>query len=261
MSTFPDSMQALAERVSRVPANRTVDEVVDRLTGIERDLDGFFSPDGSGPVDRRRRPPLPDGVACFNGMYLRVTEAVRDELPNFENREFVERLDVLFAEFYFQAFDAFGATPRAWISKAWEPLFLRREDRGILALQFAIAGMNAHINNDLAHALVLTWDELGLGPARGTPEFRDYLKVNDILEAVETEIKVPLSDTIIAGVDEALGTTDDVLALWSIRRAREQAWLRARIMRDVTGDELGGLFDGFVGFAGNLLLRPSAVFG
>jgi len=247
-------MQALSERVSLVPANRTVEEVVDRLTTIERELDGFFSPDGGGPDARRERPPLPDGVACFNGMYLRVTQAVRDELPNFESREFVERLDVLFAEFYFQAYDA--AVAGEWISKAWAPLFSRRAEKR-LALQFAITGMNAHINNDLAHALVLTWREMGNAPGRNTPEGRDYEKVNKILGRVETEIKVPLSDRLIATVDTAFGTTDDFLALWSIRRAREQAWERARIMRDVTGDELSGLFDGIIGFAGNLLLGPA----
>jgi hypothetical protein len=254
MSTFPQSMKTLSERVSLVPANRTVHEVVDRLTAIERDLDGFYSPDGSGPEARRDHPPLPDGVACFNGMYLRVTEAVRDDLPNFENPEFVERLDVLFAEFYFQAFDAAAAD--AWISEAWAPLFARRAEPNILALQFAIAGMNAHINNDLAHALVLTWREQDLGPVRDSPERRDYEKVNAILKEVEKEIKVPLSDRLIAHVDTMFGTTDDFLALWSIRRAREQAWERAKIMRSVTGDEFGGLFDGLVGFAGNLLLGP-----
>ena len=181
MTTWPESMPALAERVSLVPANRSVGEVVDRLTTIEQELDGFFSPAAGSPAARRERPPLPDGVACFNGMYLQVTEAVRDELPAFESPEFVERLDVLFAEFYFQAFDA--AAARAWVSEAWAPLFERRDERGILALQFAIAGMNAHINNDLAHALVLTWRELDLEPSRDTPEFRDYKKVNAILAA------------------------------------------------------------------------------
>jgi hypothetical protein len=259
MSHWPDSMQALSERVRLVPANRTIAEVVDRLTLIEQDLDGFFSPAGGGPAARRDRPPLPDGVACFNGMYLRVTQAVRDELPQFESPEFVERLDVLFAEYYFQAFDA--AAAGEWISKAWEPLFDRRAERDIIALQFAIAGMNAHINNDLAHALVLTWKDLDLRPSRGTAEFRDYLKVNAILQRVEAEIKVPLSDDLIAGVDHVLGTTDDFLALWSIRRAREQAWERALLMRRVGGTELDSLFDGFVGFAGNLLLRPSLLFG
>ena len=121
--------------------------------------------------------------------------------------------------------------------------------------------MNAHINNDLAHALVLTWRELDAEPGRDSPEFRDYLKVNAILEAVEADIKGPLSDDLIASVDTLLGTTDDFLALWSIRRAREEAWRRARIMRGMPDSELDSLFDGFVGFAGNLLLRPSVLLG
>ena len=259
MTTWPESMPQLAERVSLVPANRTVEEVVDRLLAIEQKLDGFFSPEAGSPAARRGRRPLPDGVACFNGMYLEVTKAVRDALPSFENPEFVARLDVLFAEFYFQAFDA--AAAQAWVSKAWAPLFDRRDEAGILALQFAIAGMNAHINNDLAHALVLAWHEFDQMPSRDSPEFRDYEKVNAILEAVEADIKGPLSDDLIASVDTLLGTTDDFLALWSIRRARAEAWKRAGIMRGMPDSELDSLFDGFVGFAGNLLLRPSVLLG
>jgi Family of unknown function (DUF5995) len=244
-------MKQLAERVSLVPANRTIDEVVDKLTAIEQDLDGFFSPANGGPATRRGRKPLPDGVACFNGMYLEVTKAVRDDLDSFENQEFVARLDVLFAEFYFQAYEA--ALASEWISEAWAPLFGRRAEEQ-LALRFALTGMNAHINNDLAHALVLTWKEFGATPARDSPERRDYEKVNKILERVEGEIKVPLSDDLIADLDEALGTADDVIALWSIRRAREQAWERARIKRKLTGSEFDGVFDELIGFAGNLLL-------
>ena len=208
-------MQGLSERVARVPADRTVAEVVARLTDIETQLNGFFAPGGPAVP--------PDGVACFNGMYLKVTEAVRDALPTFENQAFIERLDILFAQFYFDAYDA--AAAQAWVSKAWEPLFARRAEHR-LALQFAIAGMNAHINNDLAHALVLTWHEFGFDAATRS----DYDKINDILEAVETDIKAPLSDPFIAEVDTAFGTADDFLALWSIRHARDQAWERARLM-------------------------------
>jgi hypothetical protein len=250
MSTWPTSIQTLTERVGHVPADRTVDEVLARLTEIEESLDGFYSPLGGGPAARRDHPPLPDGVACFNGMYLQVTQAVRDALPTFEDPAFVGRLDVLFAEFYFQAYDA--AAAGAWVSKAWQPLFTRRAEHR-LPLQFAFAGMNAHINNDLAHALVLTWGELGLGDAQR----RDYEKVNGILEQVEKDLKVPLSDAFIHEVDIAFGKADDFLALWSIREARDQAWDRARVMRGVAGEELGGLFDRLVGFAGNLLLGPA----
>ena len=147
---------------------------------------------------------------------------MRDALPTFESPAFVERLDVLFAEFYLQAYEASEAP--AWISKAWAPLFDRRAEHR-LPLQFAITGMNAHINNDLAHALVA--DVAGAGPGWRQPERRDYEKVNDILEAVEANIKVPLSDDVIADVDSSRHD-DDNLALWSIRRARDQAWERAR---------------------------------
>ena len=37
----------------------------------------------------------------------------------------------------------------------------------------------------------------------------------------------------------------------------QQAWERARIMQRIPGDELDGLFDRIVGFAGNLLLGPA----
>jgi len=113
--------------------------------------------------------------------------------------------------------------------------------------------MNAHINNDIAHALILAWKEMGFDAAMR----RDYDKINTILEAVEKDIKVPLSDPLIGEVDTAFGTTDDFLALWSIRHARDQAWERARIMQRIPGDELDGLFDRIVGFAGNLLLGPA----
>ena len=250
-------MPALAERVSLVPANRSVPEVVDRLTAIEQDLDGFFSPAGAGPAARREQPPLPDGVACFNGMYLQVTKAVRDELPAFEAPAFVERLDVLFAEFYFQAFDA--AAAQAWVSKAWAPLFERKDERGILALQFAVAGMNAHINNDLAHALVLTWRDLGVEPGRDTPEHRDYLKVNALLERVQGDVKRPLADDLIRQLDTLLGSADDFLAMWSIKKARDDAWSRALKMWRDPDEDSDTIVDRLVGFAGHLLLGPPAL--
>jgi hypothetical protein len=254
MSNPPTSIKELVERVSRASANRTVEEVVDRLTQIETTLDGFYAAGAGGAAARSARKPLPDGVACFNGMYLEVTNAVRAALQTeFENAEFIERLDVVFAQFYLEAYDA--ALADAWVSKAWAPLFARREEPR-LPLQFAIAGMNAHINNDLAHALLLTWREFGISPGRDSPERRDYEKVNGILGRVEKDIKGPLSDAVIAEIDTAFRETDDFLALWSIGEARDQAWGRARIMREVTGEEFGGLFDRMVGFAGNLLLGP-----
>ena len=75
--------------------------------------------------------------------------------------------------------------------RAWAPLFEARAKPRIAPIQFALAGMNAHINHDLCLALVATCKELGLGLDLGSPQHRDYLKVNAILERVEDEGLIP----------------------------------------------------------------------
>ncbi len=185
--------------------------------------------------------PLPeeDGVARFNELYLAVTRAVFAETraDNYEDPTFISRLDVIFGDLYFAAIDAdgAGAGAGATIPKAWEPLFEKRHSRGIAPLQFAIAGMNAHINHDLAVALVSTCDERGVDLDTDTAQHRDYLAVNTTLERVEGEIKERYTTGILGDIERAMGTLDDVLANWSVARARDNAWMTAqtiRVLRD-----------------------------
>ena len=116
------------------------------------------------------------------------------------------------------------------MARSWDPLFKSRNRKGIARVQFAIAGMNAHINHDLPIALVQTSTEQGIIPQRGTPEHRDFDKVNTILEAVSEEVKQFLSTGIVGEIDQDLGKLDNVIALWSVRKARETAWTNAEIL-------------------------------
>jgi hypothetical protein len=200
-----------------------------------------------------------DGVARFNELYLAVTRAVELEAraDSYEDPAFVARLDVVFADLYFAAVED-DHTGRE-VPKAWAPLFEQRRTRGIAPLQFAIAGMNAHINHDLAVALVQTFDELGVKLEDTTKQYRDYLAVNKTLERVEGEIKARFATGIVGDVDKALGTLDDVLANWSVARARDNAWTTAQTMSALRGMPL--LYQQFmlglarnVGFAGRGLL-------
>src|SRR6185436_21054921 len=110
----------------------SIAEAVDIMTALDNELS-----------DR-------DGVWWFNHLYLRVTLAVRDAVTTttFRDPLFLERLDVVFANLYFDAVAAGDADPQAAPS-AWRPLFESRHKGGILSIQFALAGMNAHINRDL----------------------------------------------------------------------------------------------------------------
>src|SRR5687768_1250169 len=90
------------------------------------------------------RLPDSDGVKWFNRLYLRVTVSVGAAIggAQFNDPAFLATLDVVFANLYFSAL---AAGPAAAPS-AWRPLLQARHTRGIARIQFALAGMNAHIN-------------------------------------------------------------------------------------------------------------------
>ena len=130
--------------------------------------------------------PHGDGAGVFNNVYLRVTEMVANRLKTpgvFHDDAFIADLDVRFAGYWFTAYDAARVKP-----KAWAPLFAARRNKGVLPIQFALAGMNAHIENDLPLAVVATCAARRRTPT--SPGVReDYDKVNDLLADVEAEIR------------------------------------------------------------------------
>jgi uncharacterized protein DUF5995 len=227
--------------------------VVDPIKGVEARMEAIAAPLAVG-----------DGVAQFNELYLTVTRAVAHEAGSegYEDPAFISRLDVVFADLYFAAVDADAAGERA--PKAWEPLFEKRHAKGIAPLQFAIAGMNAHINHDLAVSLVDICDQWGIDLDEGTTQHRDYLVVNKTLERVEGQIKARYTTGVIGDVDKLAGPLDDVLANWSVARARDNAWITARTIRALRDKKFiyRQFMDGLarnVGFAGRALLVRTAV--
>jgi hypothetical protein len=200
-----------------------------------------------------------DGVAAFNRLYLAVTEAIEAEETTFDAPDFLVRLDVRFAVLFFETLRRAAAVPNAW-----RPLLEARGRAGVIPLQFALAGMNAHINRDLPVALVATWEERGGEPRRGGPEHRDFLRVNALLAVTEARVKRSFVTGPLRLADDALGRLDDVLAMWNVERARDAAWTNAETLWRLRGapelaeDYLRAL-DRMVGFAGRGLLRPVLV--
>jgi hypothetical protein len=240
------SMTGVAERVRTLDPDRRVDAVAARLLEIERDRGGY------GDLSRRRFARRPDGVACFNYLYLSVTEAVRRSRSDFESPAFVERLAVVFAQFYLAAYEA--ASAGEWVSKAWEPLFERKDDKGIKPLQFALAGMNAHINNDLPWALMQTWDEFGLEPNEDSAEYRDFELVNTILARAQGEVRSKLESGLLRWLDRVLGRLDDLVASFKVAKAREEAWNRGARWSRRFDEEAATAHERNVGYTSHLIL-------
>lgn len=206
--------------------------------------------------------PPTDGVAAFTVLYLAVTQAVHDKVrsPTFEDPPFVRWLDVAFANLYFDALRSF-ARGSGSVPKAWAPLLEARGRRGVAPLQFALAGMNAHINRDLPVALVQTCESRKLELQRRSPQQRDFRRINALLAHTEDQVKSRFLRGSLAHVGAALGDLDDVVAMWKVERAREAAWVHAETLwllrgRPAHGARFLRTLDRTVGLAGRGLLRP-----
>src|SRR5260221_303500 len=127
-------------------------------------------------------PPI-DGVACFNKLYLQVTRDVlaAEKKGAFESIPLLSALDVAFGNLYFAALRADDAGGASAAPPAWRPLLEARSSTQIAPIQFALAGMNAHINRDLPVGLVDTFVGMGSDMNDSGTQHDDFQRVNDVL--------------------------------------------------------------------------------
>jgi hypothetical protein len=186
--------------------------------------------------------PAADGLACFNRMYLDVTRQVNSGLGQgfFADPAFMAQLDVNFANLYFAA--SAGAADPAAVPLAWRPLMERRATAGIEPVQFALAGMNAHINHDLPLAVVSTCTASAMAPDAGS-HFADYQKVDQLLDAAEQSVRQSFESAPELAADRHLCAVANLIADWTINSARDQAWNNCLLLWAVRDDPVArGLF-------------------
>ena len=175
-----------------------------------------------------------DGLKWFNLLYLQVTQHIRDGPPlsGWEDVAWLTRLDVVFAGLYFAAIaDFLNCEPST--PDSWGALFEARHSTGIDRIQFALAGMNAHINHDLSLALLQTDEEMHLTPGLDSPQHNDYERVNGILESVLPSALKVLAGGILGEIAQDTGRIARMLAIWNVRVARDLAWDFADHLRNL----------------------------
>lgn len=179
--------------------------------------------------------PDADGLKWFNRLYATVTRKVDTRMPEqWQDFAWLTALDVIFATFYFNAAKSY-LEDSPTLPSSWRALMDVRRTPGIDRIQFAVAGMNAHINHDLALALLVTDQQFGLAPGVDSPQHRDYETVNRLLQAVmPAELTTLATDTLgIAAQDT--GKVGRLLAFWNLCAAREFAWNFADHLRSLSG--------------------------
>lgn len=219
----------------------TVDGVLDRLRTIKGEL------------------PAGDGAAVFNRLYLDVTERVATAIDadDFADPEFMAELDVRFAHRWLVAYDAAAAGRQP--TSAWKPLFDLRAAAGILPIQHALAGMNAHIEFDLPLAVIETCRARRTSPGPAVRE--DYERVNDHLAAVEAGIRRSFLTQIGEQIDQQLGPVVHLVSAWNIDKARDVAWVNVETLwtvreLDLIFDRYASMLSHTVGMGSRILLTP-----
>jgi hypothetical protein len=199
------------------PALETISDVTARMKAVDRLL------------------AVNDGLKWFNRLYLMVTEQVDLNPPGgaWKSPIWLARLDVIFAGFYFDA--VADVLAGATVPSAWNALFEARYREGVDRIQFALAGMNAHINHDLALALLAADAAMNLAPAAGSPEFADYQSVNALLNSVMPSALTMLAMDTLGVLAQDTGKVGRLLAFWNICSARDLAWDFADHLRSLAG--------------------------
>jgi len=184
--------------------SRSIDEVLARLDRII--------------ADARRND---DRLGYFAALYRDVTARIAStiERGDFEDGDRLERLDVLFAERYFDALEARDTNTGP--TRSWSGAFTATERWRPLVLQHLLLGVNAHINLDLGIAAVETV------PPSELPDLEaDFMKINRILRSMIEEVQRRLAriSPWMGVLDRVGGGVDEAISNFSIIRARDDAW-------------------------------------
>ena len=199
-----------------------------------------------------------DGLKWFNWLYLQVTDAVaaRVAAGDFQNPTWLTALDVQFVNLYFEALRSWcsgGDTP-----KCWQALFERRSDAAVARIQFALAGINAHINHDLPLAIDATCQITGTAPQRDSPQFADYTSVNATLDSLISLAKQRLKVRLLGDALPPASHLEDLVGAWNVSAAREAAWTNGEVLWELRGTPLHARWldgmDGITSLAGKGLL-------
>jgi hypothetical protein len=205
-----------------------------------------------------------DGLKWFNWLYLQVTQAVAARISapgsdSFTDPAWIAALDVAFANCYFAAIRSSltGSTTPG----CWQALFHLREQTSLARIQFALAGMNAHINHDLPQAVLETCQATSIAPQHGTTQYNDYTALNATLDSLINAAKITLRVRLLGDSIPPVSALDNTLAAWSVAAAREAAWNNAELLFHLSDAPLLasaflGTLDGLTALASKTLMVP-----
>lgn len=198
-------------------------------------------------------------LGYFAVLYKLMTEAVAKGMNDniFEDAARMEKLDVVFANRYLQAyFDYTGNKP---VTLSWKTTFDAAQEDNLIVVQHLLLGINAHINLDLgiAAADICSIDNIH--------ELQnDFVKINDTIADIYSRLqprftKISWPAVFLSRIDPRV--TNNVIN-FSIVKAREVAWANALILCNAGNnnrEQIIGSTDNIVLKVANAITHPAAL--
>ena len=168
-----------------------------------------------------------DHNAVFALTYIRVTEIYKERAASFNEDEYLAHEDAVFAQMYFDAFDAWaGGAPAP---EAWQIAFGSGHDRVMPAIGNILLGINAHVNRDMPYLL----EGLGLAGPEGQQRKADHDRFNAYLNEVYDDVITEMTRRFDPATDDfnVPGTTlDDFVSFQILPVWREMVWRHAEML-------------------------------
>lgn len=160
-------------------------------------------------------------IGIFASLYYAMTAKVKEGIDQgfFQDNERMEKLDVLFANEYIIALEAFKE--KKVIRKSWNAALWTCSRWDHTLLQYLLICMNSHINLDLGIATAK------VAPGDKLQDVReDFLRINSVIQVLSDPIANDigkLSPWVGLALRWSKGSEDAIMD-FSIKLAREYAW-------------------------------------
>ncbi|MFT3750545.1 MAG: DUF5995 family protein [Agriterribacter sp.] len=170
----------------------------------------------------------------FAALYKRMTSAVDEGIKQhiFEDGSRMDRLDVVFAQRYIDAYEAYKAGRQC--TSSWKFVFDNCSNDDLTVVQHILLGVNTHINLDLAIATAEMADKNGIDALQN-----DFNKINDVIATLIDDVQECLSQVWLPMrlLDKIVSGRHVPVLNFSIDKARTASWSSALILAGLNAEQ------------------------
>lgn len=196
---------------------QNIDEVITRLDAIVQQT----------KAEKKR-------FGYFAALYKRMTLAVAEGIKQsrFENGARMGRLDVVFAQRYIDAYEAYHNG--GLCTASWKFAFDNCADDDLIVLQHILLGINTHINLDLAIATAEMADNNSIDDLQN-----DFNRINDVIASLVDDVQECLSQVWLPMrlLNKVVSGKYEPVLNFSIDKARQASWSNALLLAGMTATQ------------------------